>query len=563
MSALPAFRIGVALVTVLTLAQAFSAHQPLHAQNDRSGAAADSSPNPVSGNPGPSVEPAAIRIIPPARGHRERLSGRVEVQTLIVDPLITAVEFFLDGSRTARVTKKPFTTDVELDDPPREQALEVRGFDVQGKHLGSDRIVVNRLDVTFAVRILEIRPEQAGEYAIARVEAAVSVPRSAKLERVEFYRGEHLVEALRNFGEETATGAPRTVAVESLMESVAADGFVRVVASLADGREWEDAELLHGADYRSEIDVQLVQLQVLVTDRKGNPASNLRPEDFEVRENGARRPVEGLDRAGDESSAVSTSPNGKERVQHDRRQVPLVLGLAIDSSGSVLPIRDSLIEVSAGFLESALAVGDRAFLVHFNDTVRVLQPLSGNKGLLASRLNYLDPKGGTALNDATLFSLLQYRNEPGRRALVVVTDGLDEHSRSEPKQAADFAGRLGVPVYFIQLEPLRTWLLVGNASRSRGRSYSTTARLREHRRARQRLLRISEQTGGRLFQIGRSTGSAPWPEQLATVFAQIRNDLRHQYVLTYYSDQPPGAAIEPEVRVTRRGLILRSVVPLE
>ena len=309
----------------------------------------------------------------------------MEIQTLIVDPLITAVEFFLDGNRTARVTKKPFTTDVELAEPPREQALEVRGFDVQGKHLGSDRIVVNRLDVTFAVRILEIRPEQAGEYAMARVKAAVAVPRSAKLERVEFYRGEHLVEALRSFGDETATGAPRTVAVESLMEWVAADGFVRVVARLADGREWEDAELLQGAEYRGEIDVQLVQLQVLVTDRNGNPASNLRPEDFEVRENGARRPVEGLHRAGDELNAVDTSPNRKERIQHDRRQVPLVLGLAIDSSGSVLPIRDRLIEVSAGFLEAALAPGDRAFLVHFNDTVRVLQPLSGSKALLASQ----------------------------------------------------------------------------------------------------------------------------------------------------------------------------------
>lgn len=542
MRPLPPSQLGVALATVITLALPFVAHPPLHAQNDRSGAAADSSPHPVSGNAGPTAGPAAIRIIPPAGGHRERLSGRVEVQTLIIHPLITAVEFFLDGSRTARVTKKPFTTDLELADPPREQALEVRGFDLQGKHLGSDRIVVNRLDVTFAVRILEIRPEQAGEYAMARVEASVSVPRSAKLERVEFYRGERLVEALRDFGEATATGAPRTVAVESLMEWVPADGFVRVVASLADGREWEDAELLHGADYRSEIDVQLIQLQVLVTDRNGKPASTLRPEDFEVRENGARRPVEGLHLAAD---------------------VPLVLGLAIDSSGSVLPIRDRLIEVSAGFLEAALTPGDRAFLVHFNDTVRVLQPLSGSKALLASMLRYVTPKGGTALNDAILFSLLQYRNEPGRRALVVVTDGYDEHSRSEPNQSAALAERLGLPIYVIQLEPLRAWVLVANSNRSRRMSHSTTARLRDHRRARQRLLRISERTGGRIFQIGRSTGSAPWPEQLATVFNEIQNDLRHQYVITYYSGQPPGAPIEPEVRVTRRGLILRSAVPLE
>ena len=238
-------------------------------------------------------QPTAIRLIPPSRGYRELRSGRVEIQTLIIDPSITTVEFSLDGRRTERVTEKPYTTHVELADPPREQTLEVRGYDAQGKHLGSDSIILNGLDAAFAVRIVEIRHMQASGYATVRVEAAVSVPRSASLERVEFYRGQHLVEALRNFGEEAAQGAPRTIAVEVQMESVPADDFVRVVAKLADGREWEDAELLQGADYRGEIDVQLVQLQVQVTDRNGNPASNLKPDDFDVRENGERRVVAG------------------------------------------------------------------------------------------------------------------------------------------------------------------------------------------------------------------------------------------------------------------------------
>lgn len=89
----------------------------------------------------------AIRIIPPDREHRERLSGRVEVQTLIIHPSITAVEFSLDARRMQRVTEKPFTTYIELAHPPREQELEVRGFDDQGNHLGSDRIVLNGVDV--------------------------------------------------------------------------------------------------------------------------------------------------------------------------------------------------------------------------------------------------------------------------------------------------------------------------------------------------------------------------------------------------------------------------------
>ena len=483
-------------------------------------------------------QPTAIRLIPPSRGYRERLGGRVEIQTLIVHPSITTAEFFLDGRQTMRVTEKPYTTHVELADPPREQTLEVRGYDAQGTYLGSDRIILNRLDTAFAVRIVEMRRVQANEYAMVRVEAAVSVPRYASLERVEFYRGQHLVEALRKFGEETAQDTPSTIAVEALMESAPADDFVRVVAKLADGREWEDAELLQGADYRSEIDVQLVQLQVLVTDRKGNPASALKPDGFEVRENGEIRTAESLHQASD---------------------VPLVLGLAIDSSGSVLPIRRRLIDVSAGFLKAALSAGDRAFLVHFNDTVRVLHPLSGSRELLASYLDYLAPSGGTALNDAILFSLLQYRNEPGRRALVVVTDGVDEHSRSEPSQSADYAVRLGLPIYFIQLDQTRRRVRAGGIGGPR----VVTNRRPEQRKARRRLQRISRQTGGRLFTIGLFTSTSPWTEQLKEVFDQIQDDLRHQYVLTYYSNQPPGAAIVPEVRVTRRGLTLRSAVPLE
>ena len=382
---------------------------------------------------------------------------------------------------------------------------------------------------------MEIRLAQASGHTTIRVEAAASVPRSATLERVNFYLGQHLVEAVRDFREETAQGAPRTIAVEAVMESVPADDFVRVVARLADGREREDAELLQSADYRGEIDVQLVQLQVQVTDRNGNPASNLKPDDFEVRENGERRPVEDLHRA---------------------RDVALVLGLAIDSSTSVLPTRDQLIDIAAGFLETALSPGDRAFLVHFNHTVRMLQPLSGHKQLLASRLNNLDPKGGTALNDAILFSLLQYRNEPGRRALVVVTDGYDQDSRSEPSQSADYAERLGLPIYFIQLDQSNRRAGVRSHVR-----FDAEA-IREQRKVRARLGRISRQTGGRLFTIELYADTSPWSEQLEEVFKQIQDDLRHQHVLTYYSDLPPGTPVEPEIRVTRRGLSLRSAVPL-
>lgn len=482
-------------------------------------------------------ERAAIRLVPPQRGRHELLSGRVEVQTLIIDPLIAEVEFFIDGRPVRRARKPPFTTYLRLADPPREQTLEVRAWDAVGDLVGGDRIRLNQVNVPFSVRITRIRGLQAGSYASARVGAAISVPRTATLQRVEFHRGQERVKTVRDFGDEADAGVARTVIVEAETDYGPADGFVRVTATLADGRSMEDAEILQGADYRSEVDVQLVQLQVLVTDREGNPVGGLEPGDFEIREGRRRYPPEALLSA---------------------RDVPLVLGLAIDSSDSMLRIWSEVTDVAANFLDVTLAPDDRAFVVDFDDTVSLRQPLTEDKALLLQGIDRLIPFGGTAINDGILFSLLQYGREPGRRALVVVTDGADEHSRSRPEQSADYATRLGLPIYFIELDPTvtRTETEAGRVRRNLSVEW-------RRNKARKRLQRISLQTGGRVFHVPLASDDPPWTERIEAVFDRIEEDLRSQHVLTYYSDRPLGTAAEPRVRMTRRGLRLQSAVPLE
>ncbi len=481
------------------------------------------------------AEREAILLVPPRQGRRELLSGKVEVQTLIIDPLIAAVDFFVDGRPVGRARKPPFSADLQLVDPPREQTLEVRAWNAVGDFAGSDRITLNQINMPFGVRITRIRGIQTDSFDSARVEAAISVPRNATLQRVDFHRGQERVRTERDFGDRAAAGVARTVIVEAEMEYGPADGFVRVTATLADGRSMEDAEILQGADYRSEIDVQLVQLQLLVTDRKGNSVSDLEPGDFEIREGGRRYPPEALLSA---------------------RDVPLVLGLAIDSSDSMLRIWSEVTDVAANFLDLTLAPDDRAFLVDFDDTVNLRQPLTDDKARLLRSIDRLIPFGGTAINDGLLFSLLQYGREPGRRALVVVTDGADEHSRSRPEQSADYAARLGLPIYFIELDPAVTW------TERRGGRVITRYPARQQK-ARKHLERISRQTGGRLFHVPLASDDPPWAERIEEVFHQIEEDLRHQHVLIYYSSRPPGASVEPEIKVTRRGLRLRSALPLD
>lgn len=483
--------------------------------------------------PEPDVRPVTVRIVPPLGRQGELLSGRLELQTFVTDPQIATVDFFIDGQLAGQVKKRPFATHLKLADPPREQTLEVRAWGPVGEFIGSDTVVLNRLDRPFAARITKIRPEHGGENAPVRVEAAVSVPRDAVLERIDFYRGDELVSTLDDFAEEAALRTTGTAHIAALIADIDANDYVRVNARLADGREREDAELLQGAAYQSEIDVQLIQIQVLVTDRRGNPVSGLSPSDFTIRENGRPRAV--------------------ERV-HTARDVPLVLGLTVDSSDSVLPIWRELHAIAANFLEATLTPGDRAFIVDFDDSVRLLQPLSQDKERLSRALGRLTPWGGTAVNDGLLFSLLQYGREPGRRALVVITDGADYHSRTRPGQSADYAERLGLPIYFIELAQSDATYAVHDPF--------AWARRSEEREASGRLRRISRRTGGRVFPIRLLVDDPPWAERIEQVFDEIEEDIRHQHVLTYYSDRPPGAPIEPEIRVTRRGLKLRSAVPL-
>ncbi|MCY3931918.1 MAG: hypothetical protein OXH70_09375 [Acidobacteria bacterium] len=219
-----------------------------------------------------------------------------------------------------------------LADPPRQQELEVLAYGENQVFLGGDEYVLNEVDRPFAVRIAAMSSFQVDEGAAIRVAASLSLPRTATLEQVEFYRSDLLVEAVRDVGGQAAAGAARTIQVEALIDGGLPDDFIRVVAKLADGREREDAQLLQGTDYQSEIDVHLVQLQVLVTDSDGSPVSGLSPRDFEIRENGRERTAVAL---------------------HTAFDVPLVLGLAIDTSDSIVPIWSQVRGVSAGFLESA------------------------------------------------------------------------------------------------------------------------------------------------------------------------------------------------------------------
>jgi VWFA-related protein len=341
------------------------------------------------------------------------------------------------------------------------------------------------------------------------------------LERVVFYRGEQKLDEL--------TQGPFVVRIDT--SEAAPQTFVRVVATLRDGREIEDVSILEEGAYGERIDVHLVELQVLVTDRTGAAVEGLRLEDFEIEEGGEQRQPERL---------------------YPAEQVALLIGLAVDSSGSMWPLWDQTRSAALYFLDGALRPRDRAFLVDFDSRLRLMQAATGDRQELAWALERVEPHGGTALYDSMLFSLLQYEGEPGRRALIVLTDGVDSESRSDPRRAIDFGRRLGVPVYVIAISGAGGEPLPPNMRRS-SRSMAAAA---EEAVARTQLKLITDPTGGRLFNVVST-------EQMERAFAEIQEELRRQYVLTYYTDRSPDEPASPVVRVRRQGMEVRSAVPLE
>jgi len=455
---------------------------------------------------------STLRLLPPVATPGSLLSGKVLMQTLTIDPTVATVEFAVDGVTVARQKRAPFDAKVTLADPPREQVVRATAFSLSGRRLGTDEIIVNRFDPPFRVRLTSIDGLAASGSVTARAE--VSVPRLASLEEVRFFLTE--TEIIR------LTEEPFVADIPTQGSDPQTD-YVRVVAKLEDGRLLEDVKLLQGADFSEVLDVHLVQLQVLVTDKRGTPVTGLEAADFEIIDHGKTYSVDRLYLAQD---------------------VALVLGLAIDSSGSMSRLWQATQSAARQFLETTLQKKDRAFLVDFDTNLRLLQSLTGDKEALFDALDRLVPGGGTALYDSILFSLLQYDGEPGRRALIVLTDGFDSESRADPNRAIDFGIRLGVPIYAITM------------SAGRGVRMPSRSGFSNEDMARGELAVVTDPTGGRFFR-------ANTMEQVNNAFAQIQDELRKQYVLTYYSERAPEAGVLPKVKINRKGLVVRTALPLD
>lgn len=249
--------------------------------------------------------------------------------------------------------------------------------------------------------------------------------------------------------------------------------------------------------------VRAITLAVTVQDGKGRFVNNLTEKDFTILENNKKKPI--------------------TYFNHDFA-APLSLTVLLDVSGS-MAIENKLEEcktVLRNLATRLLRPRDEIALLLFADgQVEVAAKHAADKSQFLKELENAKAWGQTALNDAVAVSP-EYATRAGneKRALLLVTDGLENDSQSTPEQALEIARRVDVPIYIIGYKiPLNEQL--AGLKRKEG---TTSAGIIST------LDKFSQATGGRAWFLDQ-------PTDLADVIREIRNEQAHQYIIGYTSYQ--------------------------
>ena len=320
------------------------------------------------------------------------------------------------------------------------------------------------------------------------------------------------------------------------------------VATFSDGTEKRASLETSRLTVNATEEVAVVNVYAIARNAKGAYISDLTAGDFKVSEN--------------------ARPQTIDHFSAERR--PLRIGIVLDTSLSMQGDKlKAAVNSAIAFLD-ILQPGDEGMVIAFSDDVRILQDLTSNRALLEAAIRKVTARGGTSLYDAISEASERLAEFDGRRVLVLLSDGRDEAANGlEPgslhtlEEAQERALRNEVMVFAIGL----------------GRSLARDARvLRDDPSARADEMDFF----GRkplvtiLDELSRNTGGtsaiSPGAGQLKRSFEAVAADLRHQYTLSYRSDDKrhDGAwraikvlVTQPGVTVTnRKGYYAPSDVPL-
>jgi len=273
------------------------------------------------------------------------------------------------------------------------------------------------------------------------------------------------------------------------------------------------------------VGVDLVNVFATVRDSKKRIVPDLSEEEFQVFEDGQEQKIEFFSR---------------------ETALPITVGILIDTSGSVDRVLEAEKDAAARFLRRVMRPKDMAFVINFDVDVDLLSDFSQDPGHLEraiSRARINAPaspvnrgpfpsiqSGGTKFYDAVYLACTEMlAGEVGRKALVILTDAVDQGSKKELEDAMEVAQRTDTVVHIIYISDPAFYRFGGGGGESVAK-------------------KLAEETGGRAIII-RSE------KNLEEAFGQISEELRSQYTLGYYptNKSREGKFRKLKVETTRDG----------
>lgn len=255
-----------------------------------------------------------------------------------------------------------------------------------------------------------------------------------------------------------------------------------------------------------KVNVDLVNVLCTVRGKNGQLLGNLEKPDFRLYEDGKEQEIKYFTRETD---------------------LPLTLGLLVDVSPSQERLIETERQAANQFFQKVLRPKDQAFLISFGHEAELLQDSTNSASLLRKGLDDLKLNGavgglqpgpvptaqntaGTILYDAVFLAADErLRSEVGRKAIIVITDGVDTGSRKSRDEAIAAAQKADAIIYGIYYYDAGAYGYYGGGGGGDGV-----------------LRRMAEETGGRMFRVDRRN-------TLDDAFREIQEEMRSQYALAY------------------------------
>jgi Ca-activated chloride channel homolog len=254
---------------------------------------------------------------------------------------------------------------------------------------------------------------------------------------------------------------------------------------------------------RIQVDVSLVLVNVTVTDPYDRLVTGLGKENFRVFEDGTQQEI----------------------VNLSSEDVPISIGVIFDMSGSMADKLEKARQAAVQFLRAANP-RDEFFLVSFNDYARLTSDFTSSVEELQNRMLYTTAKGQTALLDGIYLGLNQMRSaRNGKRALLIISDGGDNHSRYNESDIRKFLKEADCQLYAMGVFDSN------DLGRTIEEGYGPTL-----------LSELAEISGGRVFPVSTLN-------DLPDIATKIGEEMRNQYLLAYKPSDAKRSGMWRKIKV--------------